>query len=83
MNDTELRSRGGRKPTFGKEDVAKAVNDLLAEGQEASVRAARQRLGRGSFTTIAAMMREVKDEAAGPEGPARSGRFLQCGSSPS
>ena len=73
MDDTETRLRAGRKPTFGKEEVAAAANGLLADGQEVSVRAVRQRLGKGSLTTVGAMLREVMDEAEGPGGAGPAG----------
>lgn len=49
-----------RASTITEDDVAQAARDLLAAGRAPSVRLVRERLGRGSNTTIDAMLKRIR-----------------------
>lgn len=49
-----------RALSITEDDVAQAANDLLAAGREPSVRLVRERLGKGSNTTIDNMLKRVR-----------------------
>ena len=49
-----------RAPSITEDDVAQAARDLLAAGRDPSVRLIRERLGRGSNTTIDNMLKRVR-----------------------
>ena len=58
-------ARPGRRPTITKEDVAKAIEELRANGG-VSLKGVREVLGRGSFSTIGPLYRELM--GAGQDG---------------
>jgi hypothetical protein len=53
------KPKAGRKPAVTKEDVARVASELRAEGRPPSQRAMRERLGRGSFSTIGVLYNEL------------------------
>jgi hypothetical protein len=53
------KPKTGRKPAVTKEDVARVASELRAEGRPPSQRAMRERLGRGSYSTIGVLYNEL------------------------